>query len=101
MMTCLKTSYESSCAYFNENKDEITELVAVLLIAYLLFMFKDNINQTFERLNATAEQVFKPVKEQVVSVFNDLKAKMPAAFPEKSAAADEVAEPVAAAEPSE
>merc|ERR1712127_1180525 len=101
MMSCLKTHYESSCTYLQENKNEITELVVVLLIAYLLFMFKDNINETFERLNATAEQVFKPVKEQVVAVFNDLKAKMPAAFPETSAAADAVAEPVAAAESSE
>lgn len=101
MMSCLKSHYESSCAYLQENKNEITELVVVLLIAYLLFIFKDNINETFERLNATAEQVFKPVKEQIVAVFKDLKAKLPAAFPEKSEVADAVTEPVAATEPSE
>jgi len=71
IMACLKSKYETCCTYFEENKQEIFEMVVVLLIAYLLFKYKNEINDTFDQLNEKAGEVLKSVKEKASAFYNN------------------------------
>ena len=71
IMTCLKSKYDTCCTYFEENKQEIFEMVVVLLIAYLLFKYKSEINDTFDRVNETVEGALKSVKEKAVTFYKN------------------------------
>merc|ERR1712226_863548 len=68
----LKSQLESACAYFEEHKQEIFELVVVLLIAYLLFRYKDDINDTFDKLNEQVGTFVKSVKEKASKRFSEI-----------------------------